>query len=96
MSIKHQPTIERCEQLRADILAVIANLHEFAELLPEATDGSHYGHNGPLEDLRECLREATVCADTYFEGVGWDKRRPSRSCVPGACQKTLRILAKSA
>ncbi len=65
MSIKHQPTINRYEQLRRDILAAIANLREFAESLPETTDGLHYGHIGPLEDLRKRLHEATVCADTY-------------------------------
>lgn len=59
MFIKHAPTILRYEQLRVDILAAIANLREFAETLPENTEALHYGHIGPLEDLRERLREAT-------------------------------------
>ena len=68
MSIKHEPTIHRYEELRADILAALANLQEFAESLSEAENNQlplHYGHIGPLGDLRERLRQATVCADTY-------------------------------
>ena len=68
MSIKHEPIVKRYEELRSNILAALANLQEFAESLPEATNNQlplHYGHIGPLEDLRERLREATVCADEY-------------------------------
>ncbi len=68
MSIKHEPTIQRYEELRKDILAAIANLREFAESLPETTDGLHYGHIGPLDELRERHAESPPPACCVCDG----------------------------
>lgn len=38
MSIKHEPTIQRYEQIGQEILAAIANLRDFTDSLPEATN----------------------------------------------------------
>lgn len=79
MSIEHEPTIKRYEELRSDILAAIANLQEFAESLPEPQYDQlplHYDQIGSLEDLRGHLREG--CAPTRInkERMRLPKGRP--------------------
>ncbi len=70
MSIKHELTVKRYEELRSDILAAIANLQGFAESLPEPQNNElpiHFGHIGPLVDIRG-LQTSTY--ETFSELAG--------------------------
>jgi hypothetical protein len=72
MSVRHQQTVERYTQGRAEALALLVNLLEFIESMPVADahgaiPGVDYAYVNRFETIREKLSECGLLTDAMSE-----------------------------
>jgi hypothetical protein len=73
MSVRHQQTVERYTQGRAEALAMLVNLLEFIESMPVADahgaiPGVDYAYVNRFEAIRERLSDCELLMDAMSEG----------------------------